>query len=142
MNIESDTMYLKGNVKILEDSGVTINTKNLYVSHNDGEKKYKSKEATVYRSKNNIINSDKGIDIDMNFKLMKLLGDVEVLTRAGAVINSSNVEIDQSNDREVLKSNSPSHFKSDTVDIRAKKMHYDGVTNKLELMNKVLAVYE
>ena len=142
MNIESDTMYLNGNVKILGDSGVTINTKNLYVSHNDGEKKYKSKEPTVYRSKNNIINSDKGIDIDMNFKLMKLLGEVEVLTRAGAVINSSNVEIDQSNDREVLKSNSPSHFKSDTVDIRAKKMHYDGVTNKLELMNKVLAVYE
>ena len=142
MNIDSDTMYLNGNVKILEDSGVTINTKNLYVSHNDGEKKYKSKEATIYRSKNNIINSDKGIDIDMNFKLMKLLGEVEVLTRAGAVINSYNVEIDQSNDNEVLKSNSPSHFKSDTVDIRAKKMHYDAVTNKLELMNKVLAVYE
>ena len=142
MNIESDTMYLNGNVKILEDSGVTINTKNLYVSHNNGEKKYKSKEATVYHSKNNIINSDKGIDIDMNFKLMKLLGEVEVLTRAGAVINSYNVEIDQSNDNEVLKSNSPSHFKSDTVDIRAKKMHYDAVTNKLELMNKVLAVYE
>ena len=142
MNIDSDTMYLNGNVKILEDSGVTINTKNLYVSHNNGEKKYKSKEATIYRSKNNIINSDKGIDIDMNFKLMKLLGEVEVLTRAGAVINSYNVEIDQSNDNEVLKSNSPSHFKSDTVDIRAKKMHYDAVTNKLELMNKVLAVYE
>lgn len=142
MNIDSDTMYLNGNVKILEDSGVTINTKNLYISHNAGEKKYKSKEATVYHSKNNIINSDKGIDIDMNFKLMKLLGEVEVLTRAGAVINSYNVEIDQSNDNEVLKSNSPSHFKSDTVDIRAKKMHYDAVTNKLELMNKVLAVYE
>jgi LPS export ABC transporter protein LptC len=142
MNIDSDTMYLNGNVKILEDSGVTINTKNLYVSHNNGEKKYKSKEATIYRSINNIINSDKGIDIDMNFKLMKLLGEVEVLTRAGAVINSYNVEIDQSNDNEVLKSNSPSHFKSDTVDIRAKKMHYDAVTNKLELMNKVLAVYE
>jgi len=142
MNIDSDTMYLNGNVKILEDSGVTINTKNLYVSHNNGEKKYKSKEATIYRSKNNIINSDKGIDIDMNFKLMKLLGEVEVLTRAGAVINSSNVEIDQSNSGEVLRSNSPSHFKSDTVDIRSKKMHYDAVTNKLELMNKVLAVYE
>ena len=49
MNIDSDTMYLSGNVKIVEDSGMTVDTKNLYISHNAGEKIYKSKEKTVYR---------------------------------------------------------------------------------------------
>ena len=142
MSIDSDTMYLSGDVKILEDSGITINTKNLYISQNLGEKIYKSKEATVYHSKNTIVNSEDGIDIDMNLQLINLLGEVEVMSGPGGSLKSSNVEIDQSNDGEVLKSNSSSHFKSNTVDIKAKKMHYDAVTKKLELMNRVVAVYE
>ena len=142
MNIDSDTMYLSGNVKIFEDSGMTVDTKNLYISHNAGEKIYKSKEKTVYRSKDTIVNSENGIDMDMNIKLINLLGKVEIVSGPGDILKSSNVVIDQSNDGEVLKSNSLSHFKSDTVDIKAKKMHYDAVTKKLELMNKVVAVYE
>ena len=142
MNIDSDTMYLNGNVKIFEDSGMTVDTKNLYISHNAGEKIYKSKEKTVYRSKDTIANSENGIDMDMNIKLINLLGKVEVVSASGGVLKSSNVVIDQSNDGEVLKSNSLSHFKSNTVDIKAKKMHYDAVTKKLELMNRVVAVYE
>jgi LPS export ABC transporter protein LptC len=142
MNIDSDRMYLSGNVKIFEDSGMTIDTKNLYISHNAGEKIYKSKEKTVYRSKDTIVNSENGIDMDMNIELINLLGKVEVMNGPGGILKSSNVVIDQSNDGEVLKSNSPSHFKSNTVDIKAKKMHYDAVTKKLELMNRVVAVYE
>jgi len=61
MNIDSDTMYLGGNVKIFEDSGMTVDTKNLYISHNAGEKIYKSKEKTVYRSKDTIANSENGL---------------------------------------------------------------------------------
>ncbi|MDA9058356.1 LPS export ABC transporter periplasmic protein LptC [Candidatus Thioglobus sp.] len=142
MNIDSDTMYLGGNVKIFEDSGMTVDTKNLYISHNGGEKIYKSKEKTVYRSKDTIANSENGIDMDMNIKLINLLGKVEIVNGPGDILKSSNVVIDQSNDGEVLKSNSLSHFKSNTVDIKAKKMHYDAVTKKLELMNRVVAVYE
>ena len=142
MSIDSDTMYLSGNVQILEDSGVTIDTKNLYISHNAGEKKYKSKEETVYRAKDTIINSKSGIDIDMNLWLINLLGKVEVLSSTGSVLKSSDVVIDKSNDGEILKSNSSSHFQSNTVDIKAKKMHYDANTKKLELMNKVVAIYE
>ena len=142
MNIDSDTMYLSGNVKIFEDSGMTVDTKNLYISHNAGEKIYKSKEKTVYRSKDTIVNSEDGIDMDMNIKIINLLGKVKVVNGPGGVLKSSNVIIDQSNDGEVLKSNSLSHFKSNTVDIKAKKMHYDAVTKKLELMNRVVAVYE
>jgi len=142
MNIDSDTMYLSGNVKIFEDSGMTVDTKNLYISHNAGEKIFKSKEKTVYRSKDTIVNSENGIDMNMNIKLINLLGKVEVVSRPGGVFKSSNVVIDQSNDGEVLKSNSLSHFKSNTVDIKAKKMHYDAVSKKLELMNRVVAIYE
>ncbi len=142
MSIDSDTMYLSGNVKIFEDSGMTVDTKNLYISHDAGEKIYKSKEKTVYRSKDTIVNSENGIDMDMNIQLINLLGKVEVLSGPGGILKSTNVIIDQSNDGEVLKSNSLSHFKSNTVDIKAKKMHYDAVTKKLELMNRVVAVYE
>jgi len=142
MNIDSDIMHLNGNVRIFEDSGATIDTKNLYISHNAGEKIYKSKEPTVYHSTDTIVKSENGIDIDMNSQLINLLGKVEILSDPGAVLKSSNVLIDRSNDGEVLKSNSPSHFKSNTVDIKAKKMHYDAVTKKLELMNRVVAVYE
>ena len=142
MSIDSDTMYLSGNVQILEDSGVTIDTKNLYISHNAGEKKYKSKEETVYRTKDTIINSKSGIDIDMNIRLINLLGKVEVLSSTGSVLKSSDIVIDKSNDGEILKSNSSSHFQSNTVDIKAKKMHYDANTKKLKLMNKVVAIYE
>jgi LPS export ABC transporter protein LptC len=142
MNIDSDMMYLSGNVKIFEDSGMTVDTKNLNISHNAGEKIYKSKEKTVYRSKDTIVNSEDGIDMDMNIKLINLLGKVEVVSGPEGVLKSSNVVIDQSNDGEVLKSNSLSHFKSNTVDIKANKMHYDAITKKLELMSKVVAVYE
>jgi len=142
MSIDSDTMYLSGNVKIFEDSGMTVDTKNLYISHDAGEKIYKSKEKTVYRSKDTIVNSENGIDMDMNIQLINLLGKVEVLSGPGGILKSTNVIIDQSNDGEVLKSNSLSHFKSNTVDIKAKKMHYDAVTKKLKLMNRVVAVYE
>ena len=142
MSIDSDTMYLIGNVQIFEDSGVKIDTKNLNISHKAGDKKYKSKEETVYQSKDITINSESGVDIDMNLQLTNLLGKVEVLTSSGGVLKSSNVVIDQSNDGEVLKSNSYSHFQSNIVDIKAKKMHYDAITMKLELMNKVVAIYE
>ena len=142
MSIDSDTMYLSGTVKIFEDSGMTIDTRNLYISHDAGEKIYKSKEKTVYRSKDTIVNSENGIDMDMNIQLINLLGKVEVLSGPGGILKSTNVIIDQSNDGEVLKSNSLSHFKSNTVDIKAKKMHYDAVTKKLQLMNRVVAVYE
>ena len=142
MSIDSDTMHLSGNVKIYEDSGVVIDTKNLYVDHKLGKKIYKSNEETVYRSKDAIVTSESGVNIDMNLQLINLLGKVEALTSTGGVLNSSDVLIDQSNNGEVLKSNSPTHFKSNTVDIKAKKMHYDAVTKKLELMNRVVAVYE
>ena len=142
LNIDLDTMTLNGNVEILKDNGATVNTKDLFISHADGIKKYMSENATVYRSNQNIVNSDKGIDIDMNKSLTRLLGNVEVSNGSGSLLKSYDLIIDQSNGGEIYKSNSPSRFKSNTVDIKAKKMHYDGISKKLKLTDEVVAIYE
>jgi len=142
MDIDSDTMFLNGIVKINQDSGAIIETKNLSIVHTDGKKQYQSNEETLYHSEDNIVTSQQGVEIDMNQNIMNLLGKVDILTNSGSTLKSSNLLIDQSNGGEIFKSNSYSHFKSSTVDIEAKKMHYDAVAKKLELMNKVIAVYE
>jgi len=101
-----------------------------------------SKEATIYRSNQNIVNAAKGVDIDMNSELTKLLGNVEVLDDSGSSLKSYDMIIDQSNGGEIFMSNSPSRFQSNTVDIKAKKMHYDTILKKLKLTDEVTAIYE
>jgi lipopolysaccharide export system protein LptC len=57
-------------------------------------------------------------------------------------MNSYNLIVDQSNGGEVYKSNHPTHYQTKISDIRAKKMHYDAKTKKVELTGEVLGVYE
>ena len=142
MNIDKDTLNLNGDVEILQDNGAIVDTMDLFISHADGAKKYMSEKSTVYRSNQNIVNADKGIDIDMNSKLTRLLGNTEILTGSGSLLKSYDMIIDQSNDGEIFMSNSPSHFQSNTVDIKAKKMHYDAISKKLKLTDEVVATYE
>jgi LPS export ABC transporter protein LptC len=142
MDLDRDIMNLNGEVQILQDTGATIDTKDLLINQEGGVKKYVSKEPTVYRSNQNIVNADKGIDVDMNSKLTKLLGNVDILDGSGSSLKSYDLIIDQSNGGEIFMSDSPSRFKSSTVDIKSKKMHYDAISKKLKLMDEVVAVYE
>ena len=142
MNTKSDLVNLNGDVEILQDSGATLTTKNLLISHGSGEKRYESKEKTVYKSNENIVNADSGVDINMKTEQTKLLGDVTVVNGFGSSLTSYDLIIDQSNDGEIFKSNSPTRFQSNTVDIKAKKMHYDAIAKKLKLMDEVKATYE
>ena len=142
MNTKSDLVNLNGDVEILQDSGATLTTKNLLISHGSGEKRYESKEKTVYKSNENIVNADRGVDINMKTEQTKLLGDVTVVNGFGSSLTSYDLIIDQSNDGEIFKSNSPTRFQSNTVDIKAKKMHYDAITKKLKLTDEVKATYE
>ena len=142
MDLDRDIMNLNGEVQILQDTGATIATKDLLINQEGGVKKYVSKEPTVYRSNQNIVNADKGIDVDMNSKLTKLLGNVDILDGSGSSLKSYDLIIDQSNGGEIFMSDSPSRFKSSTVDIKSKKMHYDAISKKLKLMDEVVAVYE
>ena len=137
-----DTMSLVGDVIIEQDLGGVIESRNLFISHADGEKHYQSAEKTIYRSKDNTINSDMGMDLDMNKNLMKLLGKVKVLNSSGSTMNSYNLIVDQSNGGEVYKSNDPTHYQTKVSDIRAERMHYDAKTKKVELTGGVLGVYE
>ena len=142
MDLDRDIMNLNGEVQILQDTGATIDTKDLLINQEGGVKKYVSKEPTVYRSNQNIVNADKGIDVDMNSKLTKLLGNVDIFVGSGSSLKSYDLIIDQSNGGEIFMSDSPSRFKSSTVDIKSKKMHYDAISKKLKLMDEVVAVYE
>ena len=142
MNTKSDLVNLNGDVEILQDSGATLTTKNLLISHGSGEKKYESNEKTIYKSNENIVNADRGVDINMKTEQTKLLGDVAVVNGFGSSLTSYDLIIDQSNDGEIFKSNSPTRFQSNTVDIKAKKMHYDAITKKLKLTDEVKATYE
>ena len=128
--------------EILQDSGATLATKNLLISHGSGDKRYESKEKTVYKSNENIVNADRGVDINMKTEQTKLLGDVTVVNGFGSSLTSYDLIIDQSNDGEIFKSNSPTRFQSNTVDIKAKKMHYDAIAKKLKLTDEVKATYE
>ncbi len=142
MDLDRDIMNLNGEVQILQDTGATIDTKDLLINQEGGVKKYVSKKPTVYRSNQNIVNADKGIDVDMNSKLTKLLGNVDILDGSGGSLKSYDLIIDQSNGGEIFMSDSLSRFKSSTVDIKSKKMHYDAISKKLKLMDEVVAVYE
>ena len=142
MNTKSDLVNLNGEVEILQDSGATLTTKNLLISHGSVEKKYESNEKTIYKSNENIVNADRGVDINMKTEQTKLLGDVAVVNGFGSSLTSYDLIIDQSNDGEIFKSNSPTRFQSNTVDIKAKKMHYDAITKKLKLTDEVKATYE
>ena len=142
MNTKSDLVNLNGDVEILQDSGATLTTKNLLISHGSGEKRYESNEKTIYKSNENIVNVDRGVDINMKTEQTKLLGDVTVVNGFGSSLTSYDLIIDQSNDGEIFKSNSPTRFQSNTVDIKAKKMHYDAIAKKLKLTDEVKATYE
>ena len=142
MTNHDDTMSLVGDVIIEQELGGVIESSNLFISHTDGEKHYKSKERTIYRSKDNTINAEMGMDLDMNKNLIKLLGKVEVLNSSGSKMNSYNLIVDQSNGNEVYKTNDSVHYQTQVSEIHAKRMHYDAKTKKVELMGGVLGVYK
>jgi LPS export ABC transporter protein LptC len=142
MDIDSDEMNLNGDVKIVQDVGSTILTRNLYISHGSGEKRYTSNEKTIYQSNENVVNADKGVDINMITAQTKLFGEVQVINSFGSSLKSYDLVIDQSNGGEIYKSNELSRFQSNNVDITAKKMHYDAIFKKLKLTDDVKATYE
>jgi len=137
-----DTVSLVGDVIIEQDLGGVIESRNLFISHADGEKHYQSKERTIYRSKGNTINAEKGMDLDMNENLMKLLGKVEVLNSSGSKMDSYDLIVDQSNGGEVYKTNDSTHYQTQASEIRAKRMQYDAKTKKVELIGGVQGVYD
>ena len=142
MSNNDDTMSLVGDVIIEQDLGGVITSRNLFISHADGEKHYESKERTIYRSEDSSIIAEMGMDLDMSENLMKFLGEVEVLNSSGSTMSSYNLIVDQSNGGEVYKTNGPTHYQTQVSEIRAKRMYYDAKTKKVELTGGVQGIYE
>ena len=142
MSNNDDTMFLVGDVIIEQDLGGVITSRNLFISHADGEKHYESKERTIYRSEDSSIIAEMGMDLDMSENLMKFFGEVEVLNSSGSTMNSYNLIVDQSNGGEVYKTNGPTHYQTQVSEIRAKRMYYDAKTKKVELTGGVQGIYE
>ena len=142
MNKDSDTMFLNGEVELKQDFGPIINTTNLFINHYDGNKIYQSEGKTIYSSEDNTVTSEQGIDVNMNKNLLNLLGKVNILGVSGSTIDSYNLKVDQSNGGEIFKSNDLVHYQSTGVNIKALKMYYNVPYKKIELTNKVSAIYE
>ena len=142
MNTGDDTMELKGDIRIDQDSGSEIKTKNLFVDQSDGQKHYHTKEYTTYLSAMNIINADKGMDLDMNQHIIQLLGKVEILQSSGSKIQSKNLIVDQSIGGEVYKTDNTIHYQSQVADILAQSMYFDAKRQRIKLTGGVTARYE
>jgi lipopolysaccharide export system protein LptC len=142
MNTDDDTMELKGNIRIDQDSGTEIKTKNLFVDQSDGQKHYHTSEHTTYLSEMNIINANKGMDLDMNQHIIQLLGKVEILQSSGSTIQSKNLTVDQSNGGEVYKTNNTIRYQSQVADILAQSMYFDAKRQRIKLTGGVTARYE
>ena len=142
INNADHTMQLEGDVRIEQESGSIINTKDLNINLADGEKRYQTKEQSTYLSKDNTINSEQGIDIYMKENQTKLLGRVEILQQSGAKILSHNLVVDQSHGGEVYKSNEPTNYKSKISDIKSQGMYYDAISQRIELTGGVVGLYE
>ena len=139
---DNDTMKLTGDIRIEQNSGTEIETKNLFVDQSDGQKHYHTEEHTTYLSEMSIINADKGMDLDMNRHIIQLLGKVEILQSSGSKIQSTNLIVDQSNGGEVYKTNNTIRYQSQGVDILAQSMHFDVKRQRIELSGGVTARYE
>jgi LPS export ABC transporter protein LptC len=142
MSADDDTMELKGDIRIEQDSGVVITTKNLYIDQSDGRKHYHTSEPTVYVSEANTINAYKGMDLDMNKNTMQLLGKVEILQNSGSKIVSHDLIVDQSNGGEIYKSNHRTNYQTKTTNITAQSLYYDAKTQIIELLGGVTGLYE
>ena len=80
--------------------------------------------------------------MDMNKNLTNLLGEVNMLEKSGTKIKTSNLLIDNSNDREIYETNQTTEYISEQSYIKSNKMYYDVFSKKINLSGDIFAVYE
>lgn len=142
MNIDNDKLLLKDSVNINHESGSVIDSSELSINHSNGEKIYSSENKTLYRSDENKITANSGLIMDMNKNSINLLGKVTILQNSGTKINTSNLQIDNSDDEEIYQTDYPTEYISSQLNIKANKMYYDVTSKNIDLFGAVNAVYE
>lgn len=141
MKPKQDKMKLLGKTRILQNSGQKILTKTLYIDHSKGKKHYYSKNKITYISANNKVYAQ-SMDMNMDDKLVKLLGKVKILQNSGSKIKTKNLVVDQSKGNEIYRTKQDIHYQSKVADIRAKRMRYDAKKQKIKLSGGVVGRYE
>jgi LPS export ABC transporter protein LptC len=142
INNADDTMLLKGDIRIEQESGAIIKTKDLNINLAEGEKRYQTKEKSTYLTKDNTIHSGQGMNLDMKANLTKLFGKVEILQKSGTKIQSHDLVVDQSNGGEVYKSSKTTNYQSGILNVKSQGVYYDALSQKIELMGGVVGRYE
>jgi len=142
MNIDNDELLLKDSVNINHESGSVIDSSELSIDHSNGKKIYSSENKTLYRSDENKITANSGLIMDMNENSINLLGKVTILQNSGTKINTSDLQIDNSDDQEIYQTDYPTEYISSQSNIKANKMYYDVTSQNIDLFGAVNAIYK
>jgi LPS export ABC transporter protein LptC len=140
LDMKKNILNLYG-TSTLENPDVTINTKNLVVDQSNDQERYYSKYDTSYITENNTVHSE-AIDLNMKTKVSYLSGNVTILQSSGNKVETIDLVVDQSDGKEVYKTNSKIHYKSNSADINATGMYYDAVNQLMNLTGGVVGRYE
>lgn len=141
MMTKQDKMRLLGKTSINQDSGQRILTRDLMIDQSNAQKRYYSKNDTSYTAHGNKIHAQ-GIDMDMNKATVALLNTVEILQKSGAKINTKNLNIDQSDNKEIYSTKEKVHYQSQTANIYATGMLFNAKEQKIKLTGGVTGRYE
>ncbi|VVM21802.1 hypothetical protein BSPWISOXPB_8883 [uncultured Gammaproteobacteria bacterium] len=134
-----DKMQLWGKISISQNGGQEILTRDLTIDQSNAQKHYYSKNDTTYIANGNKIYAQ---GIDMNKNLVKLLNTVKIVQKSGSKINTKNLMIDQSNDKEIYSTKEKVHYQSKAVDIYSTGMHFNAKAKKVKLTGGVIGHYE
>jgi LPS export ABC transporter protein LptC len=103
---------------------------------------YNSKYPTVYISPNNKVSAKKGMNMDTKTKQVSLRGKVRIRQKSGGSIDTYDLLIDQSDNREIYKTKAKIHYRSKFSDVQAVGMIYNGKQQRIELTGGVVGRYE
>lgn len=141
MIAEQDKIRLLGKTSINQDSGGKVLTRDLIIDQSNAQKRYYSKNDTIYTAHGNKIHAQ-GIDMNMDKAIVELLNAVEILQKSGTKINTKNLIIDQSNNKEIYHTKEKVRYQSKSSDIHSSGMLFDAKTQKIKLTGGVTGRYE
>jgi LPS export ABC transporter protein LptC len=136
MDTKKDKMNLLGKTEIILDKSKIINTKNLVIDKSEGKELYSSKFATTYTDNSDKFSSD-SIDIDMIADIFHLNGKVKILHGSDLTINTNNLVLDQSNDKERYYSKHDTEYLTGNNKVYSEAIESDMKTKISHLYGKV-----
>ncbi len=139
MIVAKHKMQLLGKTSISQDGGQEILTRDLIIDQSNVKKHYYSENDVTYAAQGNKIYSQ-GLDVNENF--VKLFDMVRILQGSGTKIDTRNLIIDQSNNKEIYSTKEKVHYQSKVLDIYSVGMYFNVKEQKIKLTGGVIGRYE